>query len=318
MKKKILGLILVISMVLSFMPVIAIAESSGICGDNLTWTLDDSGTLTISGTGAMTNYNYPPTDISRPSAWDNATSIVIEDGVTSIGENAFEWCSSLASVTIPDSVISIGASAFFGCSSLASIAIPNSVTSIGYYAFGSCGSLESVYVSDIVAWCNIDFASSSSNPLDNMGKLYVNNEVVTNIVIPESIITIKDYVFYGCDSLTSVARPDSVTSIGNNAFCGCDNLTSITIPDSVISVGYRAFYDCSSLTSVVIPDSVTSIGSLTFYNCKRLASVTIPDGITSIGKEAFYGCYDLESVYISNIEAYLNIAYEDCFSCPMY
>ena len=151
------------------------------------------------------------------------------------------------------------------------------MTSIGYSAFSSCKSLTGVYITDIAAWCNIKFSVNvgnyTSNPLLHAHNLYLNNELVTNLVIP-----------------------DSVTSIGERAFSFCRSLTSVTIPDSVTSIGESAFYYCRSLTSINIPDSVTSIGSNAFYECRSLTSVAIGNGVTSIGNEAFSWCSQLADI----------------------
>ena len=209
--------------------------------DNLTWTLTADGTLTISGTGAMKDYDY---DNNRSPVYGNSSvkKVVIEDGVTSIGNSAFDNCSSLTDITIPKSVTSIGNYAFYNCTSLTSITIPDDVTSIGYGAFFDCSSL-------------------------------------TNITIPDSVTSIGDYALSDCSSLTNITIPDSVTSIGNDMFSYCSSLTSITIPDSVTSIGMCAFSECSSLTSITIPKSVTSIGSGVFDNCNNL-TVYLENGST--------------------------------------
>ncbi len=272
MKKssKIFSIIMALIMVISVFPMSNITASaetySGKCGDNLTWTFDDtSGTLTISGTGAM--YDYEDYGDNRP--WenyeDNIKKVVINNGVTKIGDYAFTYCDSLTSVTIPDSVTTIGDSAFFACYSLTSITIPDSVTTIGNYAFGECWSL-------------------------------------TNIKIPNSVTTIGDYAFAWCEGLTSVTIPDSVTTIGGWAFFGCDSLTSVTIGDSVTTIGCSAFEHCESLTSVTIPDSVTTISDFAFFDCYSLTSVTIPDSVTTISDFAFFGCNSLTDVYYGGTE----------------
>ena len=208
---------------------------SGTTGD-CTWTLDDDGTLTVSGSGIMGNYFY------RETPWgDRVTSVVIEDGVTSVGSYAFYDCKKLTSVTIPDSVTNIGNNAFEYCTELTSVTIPESVTSIGYEAFTGCWELTGVYIRDLAAWCSISFDDSSANPLYNANKLYLNNELVTDLVIPDSVTSIGDCVFSGCMGLTSVTIPDSVTSIGSWAFNDCTGLTSVTIPDSVTNIGEKAF-----------------------------------------------------------------------------
>ncbi len=218
--------------------------------------------------------------------------------VYSIGDNAFRDRIDLTSVTIPDSVTEIGESAFISCSSLTSVTIGESVSEIGGHAFWGCSSLTSVYISDLEAWCNIIFNNWDSTPLWNDASLYLNGELVTDLVIPDSVTKIGAYAFFNCKSLTSVTIPDSVTKIGAYAFFNCKSLTSVTIPDSVTEIGEYAFRYCSSLTSVTIPDSVTKIGESTFNGCSRLTSVTIGKSVSEIGEQAFYGCSSLTSITI--------------------
>ncbi|MDY4254813.1 MAG: leucine-rich repeat protein, partial [Oscillospiraceae bacterium] len=242
---------------------------SGKCGDNVTYTLDSDGLLTISGTGAMYDYSWeyiPP--------WETTLvrSAVVSDGVTSIGDSAFEYCRSLTNVKIPDSVTTIGWGAFSGCISLTSITIPEGVTSIGKRAFEDCSSL-------------------------------------TSITIPNSVTSIGSYAFYGCTGLTSITIPDTVTEIGECAFLRVPNVIySGTASDSPWEAralnGYiedGLVYNDSSKTkllacpssregTVVIPNSVTSIGEDAFFYCTGLTNITIPDSVTSIGDWAFYDC----------------------------
>jgi len=178
------------------------------------------------------------------------TSVTIPDSVTSIDSYAFCDCDSLTSVTIPDSVTSIGSYAFSYCDSLTSVTIGNGVTSIDSYAFGDCTGLKSVYITDIAKWCAISFDGYYSNPLCYANNLYLNGELVTNLVIPDGVTSIGSYAFYECTSLTSVTIPDSVTRIGDRAFYNCTSLTSVTIGNGVTSIGSYAFYNCDGLTSI--------------------------------------------------------------------
>ena len=223
--------------------------------------------------------------------------LIIPDGVTYIGRAAFVGCNSLTSVTIPDSVESIGEYAFYECGGLISVTIPKSVTSIYDRAFDDCSRLENVYISDVAAWCKIYFVGYEANPLRYANNLYLNGTLVTDVVIPDGVTKISDYLL-SCNSLTSVTIPDSVTNIGISAFEGCSSLINAKIPDSVTSIGYNAFSGCSNLSSVTIPDSVTSIARSVFSGCSSLTSVTIPDSVTGIGESAFSGCSSLTSVTI--------------------
>ncbi|MBE5741930.1 MAG: leucine-rich repeat domain-containing protein, partial [Clostridiales bacterium] len=224
------------------------------------------------------------------------TNIEIPDSVTSIGYSVFENCSSLTNIEIPDSVTSIGYSAFENCSSLASVTIGNGIKSIGYSAFDNCKNLTGVYITDIVAWCNISFDDFYGNPLYYAKNLYLNNTLVTELILPDIYMHIGNYAFYGLKNLTSVKISDSVRTIGKSAFYGCSNLTSIEIGDSVRTIGKSAFYGCSNLTSIEIPNSVTSIEEKTFYGCSSLTNVGIPNSITSIGFGTFYGCGNLTEI----------------------
>ena len=288
--------------------------------DNLIWKLYEDGTLNISGTGAMKNY----TDYSsrQSPVFDNdiIKNVVIEDGVTSIGNSAFESCGGLTSVTIPDSVTSIGNFAFSGCEGLTNITIPNNVTCIGMKVFGGCSGLTSITIPNSVTSIDegaFEFCSSLTSILlpDGITSIgvgaFVNCESLTDITIPDGVTNIGDWAFEECSNLTSITIPSSVTNIGIRAFDGCSNLTSITIPDGVTSIGDWAFYHCNSLTNITIPGSVTNIGHSTFFGCKNLTSITILDGVTSIGMSVFSSCESLTDIIIPNSVTSIE---EDAFS----
>ena len=198
------------------------------CSSLTSITIPDSVTSidgSFHGCSSLTSINIPDgvTGIGNHTFYgcSSLTSINIPDGVTSIGESAFRDCSSLTSINIPDGVTSIEGNAFRDCSSLPSINIPDGVIEISDYAFENCSSLTEVYISDLSAWCRIDFGYTSANPLCNGGKLYLNNVVITELEIPNDITEIKRCAFYTCSSFTSVTIPDGVTSIGDYAFKHC-------------------------------------------------------------------------------------------------
>jgi len=234
---------------------------SGTCGDNVRWTFEScDGTLTIRGTGAMSN--YPGVNMPWRSHRASITSVVI-DGVTSIGYNAFNGCSNLTSVTIPPSVTSIEQNAFYGC-----------------YA------MESLYITDLAAWCNVEFGvsveatpfmrnnyNSGSTEYLGGGNLYLNGTLVTTLTIPDGITEIKNLTFLGCSSITSIDF-NQVTTIGSASFKGCHGLTSVTLPEGVTSLK-NAFPYCTQLQSISIPASLTSLTTQTLYHSDALTDIYV-------------------------------------------
>jgi len=274
---------------------------------NTYWELVDS-TLTISGTGAMPDYNY-----SSGRVWPSSriTSVVIENGVTTIGEYAFYQHTGLTSVSIGNSVTTIGSAAFLG-TGLTTITIPNSVTSIGDYAFRGCTGLTTITIpnsvttigSEAFSGCTGLTSVSIGNSVTTIGSSAFNSCTgLTSVSIGNSVTSIGDYAFSGCTGLTSVSIGNSVTSIGDYAFRGCTGLTTITIPNSVTTIGSSAFRGCTGLTSVSIGNSVTSIGSSAFEGCTGLASVSIPASVTTIGSSAFEGCTGLTAINVDGSNA---------------
>ena len=301
----------------------------------------------------------------------NLTSLEIPDFITNIGFGAFDGCKNLTSVrissvanwceitfgdlyanplyyaknlyvndnlvtnlSIPSGVASISEYAFYNCSSITSIEIPASVTSIGNSTFRGCSNLAGVYISDITSWCGIDFNSYESNPLYYAKNLYLNNSLITELLIPEGAVNIGSYAFYGCDYIASVAIPNSLASIGEGAFGGCTSvanvyisdlakwceidfagaesqpmnysnlyvngtlLTDLLIPENTTTIKPYSFSGCACLNSVIINNNVVNIGDGAFYGCAGLTNIDIPNSVVNIGDGAFYNCSSLNSIIL--------------------
>ncbi len=349
--KKLVAVVVCILAMLLCVGAMAEIKETGTCGDNLTWTLDTEGVLTISGTGDLDDGSFPN---------DYVKKIVINDGVTSIGERIF-YGRYFSSITIPDSVTSIGEYAFSNCASLTSITIPNGVTRIENNTFEWCASLESVTI---------------PNSVTSIGEyaFYNCDLSLTSVTIPNSVTSLGFDAFACCSKLQSVTLSNSLTEIGSWAFTTCTSLESITIPSSVTDIGQNAFSRCTSLVraeinadlqpeifssifpgcsslseiafpadhpsytsadgvvfnkeqdtlvyypqgrgkTYVIPDHVTTIGSYAFYDFPGLTGITIPDGVTEIGICAFSGCTGLTSVTIPGSVTVIDLqAFDACSS----
>lgn len=267
MKKRLLSMILALSMMLTILPVNAITAlaANDSCGANLTYELtpntDDPGTytLTIRGEGAM--YDYSSSTVPWNAQKSKITSVVIENGVTSIGNYAFEDCSALKMLDIPQSVTEIGSKAFRACSALTSLALPETVNRIGNTAFQGCSNLETIN-------------------------------------IPSGVKLIEKDTFHGCEKLNDVTIPAGVTLIGNSAFKACKTFRNINIPKGVTKIDYFAFEDCTQLETVGIPSTATNIRNFAFRNCPKLKSFVFPSGTTQIQPGVLSGCKNLESVTI--------------------
>ena len=318
--KKLLSFLICTALILSIIPtaVFAAGETSGQCGDNLTWSYNtETATLTISGTGDMYNYDYGYNGY-RSSPWNqynsNIKNVAIGNNVTSIGWFAFHGFTNLTSITIPDNIMSIGWYAFDECIGLTNITIPDGVISIGACAFWNCTGLTSIIIGKNVATveCFVLGGCINLNSLtvDTKNEKYYSsgnciiekdtNKLILgckNSNIPYGITGIGDNAFSYCTGLISIVIPDSVTTIGGWAFSGCTGLTSINIPDSVTTIDSGAFSDCTGLTSVTIPNGITNIDYNTFYGCEKLTSIIIPDSVKSIGDVVFCDCTSLKKIY---------------------
>lgn len=265
------------------------------------------------------------------------------DGGYSVSLESDAEKEKITEVIIPDTynekpVVGIKSEAFSNCTKLTSVTLSKNIINIGYSAFYDCTSLEKVDIKDLVAYCKINFENRYACPIAK--NLYLNGELVTDLVIPNSITTINDYAFNNCTSITSITIPNTVTTVGTFSFLGCSNvstatiptvaisglpkislktlvisggdsidkyalmncsnLASITISDSVKTIGESAFSKCSSLTSIIIPNNVTQIGSYAFENCTNLESVIFGENVTHIGWQTFKGCKKLRTLKLGN------------------
>lgn len=258
----------------------AVVVISGTCGGALTWKLDSKGTLTISGTGAMTDYTK-----SGVAPWnkdyEEIRFVVIENGVTTIGEYAFENCTLLESVAISDSVEKIGKYAFSGCSALKRISLPDSIAQIGDHAFRASG-LEAVKIPEGVTLLGEGMFARCPN--------------LQTVELPSTLQTIRENAFIG-SGLNKIILPENLKYIGYECFYECTNLEEIKIPDSVTILDYSVFEGCSSLKKVTLSKGLKRISQTMFAMCHNLTEITIPDSITYIGEGAFFQCKKLKDVY---------------------
>ncbi len=291
------------------------AETSGTCGENLTWKLDGNGTLTISGTGEMYDYeqltSYPmyTTPWTEAAFWEEIDAIKIEPGITSIGDYAFAPCSA-SSVTIPDGVTRLGSHSFFGLK-ITSVEIPDSVTQIEDGAFSMCGNLTSVEIPDNVTTleANTFFCCDSLETITILNpkcEIYRSGKTICNSLdenddAPVFIGTIRGYdgstaesyanaYGYKFESLGAAPmNPNEqyMTIVGGYLISADGCKGDVVIPDGVKEIGSYVFSQNKDITSVTIPDSVTSIGYEAFFACSNLKEIHIPSSVNYIGARAF-------------------------------
>ncbi len=255
---------------------------TGTCGNDLTWELViETGTLTISGTGSMFDF-----EIDNLPGWNPYSAYIstvsLPEGIENIEDYSFYQCSALTQINFPNNITRIGDWAFMGCSSLAEINLNNGITNIGQYAFSGCSSLKQIDIPETVT-------EIGNGAFDACSAL-------TEITIPGKVTDIRYGMFYGCSALEQIALHNEVTSIGDYAFYECKALKSIIIPDKVTSIGIMAFCNCQALEQITIGNNVTSIGQSAFYGCFAVRQIIIPENVASIGTQAFDGCTALTKV----------------------
>lgn len=311
---------------------VAYIKDSGKCGDNLTWRYSE-GTMYISGTGDMYDYNFASRDDERwvtgIYSYKNFKNVIIKEGVTSIGAKAFYDNKYLEYVSLPSTMKKISGSAFTGCSEL-----------------------KKINVAKLQTWVSMDFTDS---PFWRNVNLYINGTEATDIEIPDNITEIKKYNFYNFSNIKSIKFPDSLTAIGNYAFCGCSNISEIFMPSNVTNIGTSAFENCTGIkivnisdldswykikfngglsnplayaknlyinnklvTDIEIPNNISKINDYAFYNCESIKTVTIPENIKEIGHCAFLSCTEIEKVNAADLTAWCKIKFNDSCSNPLY
>lgn len=330
MKKRLLSMILALSMMLTFLPLSVFAgTTNGNYGSGVTWTLTKNNAdsnhptycLTISsdgkGTGKMTDA-YTENGVPWHNVCAQITQVEVTAGVTSIGDHAFYGCSNLATVTLPEGITSIGEEAFRGCEGLTAIRIPSSVQTIGRYAFFKCinlATVENLENSKITKIEEYTFAAQYRYPtrltsiafpenLSEIGESAFYGAGLATIKFPEKVTSIGSDAFRNCANLTTVEGFDNLklSIVSNHIFGGCEKLSSIKIPDTVTTIENGAFSGCKSLTTIAIPEKVTSIEGNVFNDCENLTSVEGFDKlkISSIGSYTFCGCKNLSSITLPN------------------
>ena len=237
--------------------------TSGTCGSNLTWALNGDDTLTISGTGAMTNYTS-----STGTPWEARKSsikkLVVNSGATTLGDYAFNGCVNLSAVTLPSGLKTVGSYVFSGCAALVSITFPNTVTSLGDYCFSNCDKLRTVK-------------------------------------LPGSLTSIGSDAFNNCSALTEIELPDSLTTLGSWAFSGCSNLQTVKLSSGMTGIPSYGFYYCA-ISELTIPEGISSIGQSAFYN-NPLTTLYLPSTLENVSSGAFSDCTNLSDVYFNGTQA---------------
>ena len=294
----------------------AVSNLTACDSKGLEYLLLDNDTYAVIGIGECEDL-----DIVIPSEHEGKK-------VTVIDEKAFEGCDEITSITIPDTVTDIMDFAFAGCEALVTVTIPDSIKTIRSYAFNGCDKLTVVNITDLAAWCDIYFYDQTSNPVYFAHKLYLNDESVNELVIPDGVKEIPRNAFVGFNRLTGITLPDSVTKIGSNAFSGCTRLETVTLSESLVDLGINVFEDCKKLTyteyengnylgsrtnpyfllasvtksastPTVHPDTKV-LGDSVFKDLDTLTEITLPEGLVAIGPSAFNNCAKLTSVTLGS------------------
>ncbi len=327
--------VMTLTMFIGGIKVNAAVNQKGDCGDGVHWELNN-GVMHIFGKGDMNGYpvyNNPGSELCMPwyDCKNQITSVIVDEGVTSVGTSAFWGCKNLKTLQTPSSLKEIGFAAFAECTALTDITIPSGiigesafiydsslinvnigdkVTAMGISAFELCESIQKVNISSIEAWCNINFGGIASNPTCKSRKLYLNGTLVTDLIIPSGVKAVPSHAFEYLADIKSISIPSSVKSIGEYAFFMCNSISKITLSEGLESIGANCFNGCSSVFEISIPSSVNFIGNYAF-SYLPIGSVTVNQGV--IAECAFLGCGALGSVNIgSKVTKICKGAFSNC------
>ena len=290
MKKSVLILVAVLMLLLCATAPAALGaqEMNGSCGESLTWTLQDD-TLTISGTGAMADYARD----QAPWATQPVKKVIVEEGVTSISENAFRFNSELEEAVLPSSLQTIGAGAFRQCFSLKTVTLKEGLRSIGAQAFHQCSKLQAITL---------------PQSLEDLGKEAFNAcELLPAATLGPKLKTVPAAAFSGCAALKTVVFSEGLTAIESDAFFRCGALETVALPQSLETIGSGAFTE-TGLKDLTLPAKVTQLGSNAFASCKALETITLPDGLETIGSGAFMNCALLKEALLPNSVTSLGVS----------
>ena len=268
--------------------------ATGNIGEEISWTIDASGTLTISGSGTIKNYPWYCYS-------STIKKLVVNEGVLHIGEHAFNGLTSLEEISLPNSIETIGSFAFASCYNIRDVRLPEGIDAISESLFMDCYNLETVNIPSSVTIIGY-------GAFERCYKL-------NNIELPNGVTDIYSFAFAFCTSLTDIKLPNSLINIFGWAFNGCSGLKEIVIPEGVEVIGGSAFWKCSNLEKIKIADTVKELQTSAFKECTSLTSIIIPSGVTSISYELFYGCTSLITVFIhEGIKVIDSTAFTGCTS----
>ena len=272
-------------------------EATGTCGEKVSWELDQQGVLTIYGEGAMKNYTYK-SEMPWYKYLSKIQKVVIEKGVTTIGDYAFYGMTDTIEITIPEGVTTIGEYAFKNSTKIAEVKLPSTLKKLGQSAFYGCTSLSKIAIPEglYTIW----------------GYTFKNCTSLAEVTLPSTLIKIDEAAFYGCSSLKKIEIPEDVSIIGIYCFKNCSNLSEISLPESMTKIREAAFYG-TAITEITIPDSVTAIGSYAFKNCAKLKKVNLSKELKTIEESAFYACESMTKLILpSNLTTIGDYAFRRC------